>query len=545
MATFRKIAIQDNPGHSPLARAADMRLAANLRFPSIREIEPALKTRRDYFSAHIHRETLSRELTEDHQRRGAPPESIRSAQKLAESDTCLVITGQQPGLLLGPLYTLFKCIQAVNLAHEWTRQGYGTVLPAFWNASEDHDRAEIDHAIWLDRDRQPVRYQVGLENLPQNLCVSAIPKAKVDLPGLIARVKQTVGHEPHCNFISSWIEESFSRSGDSLADWFDHLLWSLLPQSGLLIIRPEWAWLRSAAQPVLMREIENPTLAADEVNRAGKALIQVGLAQQIHKPETRASFFLLRNGCREAVHLEEPGFRTEEGERFTKEDLLRRLEKHPGDFSGNAILRPLIQDACLPTVATILGPGEALYHLQLGGLYARHHIPRPILVPRAGATFLEQRDKRILEKTGLSLADFSQEPKALVRMVIGRAGVEDSRDSCEHLKNEIEKTYQRLKDIADSIDPTVTPAVEKQRYQILQTVEKTENLLIRKKADREEILHRQIDSVGRAVRPLGQPQERVLYIVQFLARHGPDWVQDLGNALDSLQPGSHAIFVLS
>ena len=545
MATLHKIATQDDPSYSPLARAAAMDLSANLRFPILRDVEQTYKDRRDFFSAHIDRDVLSRELAQDHLRRGAPAESVRSAQRLAEPDTCLVIAGQQPGLFLGPLYTLFKCVQAVNLAHELTRQGYGTVLPAFWNASEDHDRAEIDHAVWLDRDRQPVRFQVELGDLPQNLCISSIPKARVDLPGLIAQVKQTLGHEPHYDFVASWIEEAFAKAGDSLADWFDHLLWSLLPQSGLLVIRPEWTWLRSAAQPTLMREIENPTLAAREINRAGDALMQAGFAKQIHKPETRVSFFLVRNGCREAVHLEGSAFRINNRENFTAEDLLRHLKEHPQDFSSSAILRPLIQDACLPTIAAILGPSEALYHLQLGELYARHRIPRTVLVPRSGATLLELRDARILEKTGLLPADFEKDVKSLVRAVIAKAGVENSRESCENLRTEIEKTYRHLKDIADSLDPTITPAIEKQRSQVLQIIKNTENLLIRKKADRAEILHRQIDFVARSIRPLGQPQERILCILQFLARHGPDLVQDLQNAMDSLQPGSHAIFVVS
>ncbi len=56
-------------------------------------------------------------------------------------------------------------------------------------------------------------------------------------------------------------------------------------------------------------------------------------------------------------------------EAFCMDELLRIMDNHPEDFSTNVILRPLIQDVYLPTVAYVAGPGEASYYAQLKEVY--------------------------------------------------------------------------------------------------------------------------------------------------------------------------------
>src|SRR5512146_2223679 len=58
-----------------------------------------------------------------------------------------VVTGQQVGLFGGPLYSLLKAASALNAAEELNRVGVPAVA-VFWLATEDHDLAEIDHALF-------------------------------------------------------------------------------------------------------------------------------------------------------------------------------------------------------------------------------------------------------------------------------------------------------------------------------------------------------------------------------------------------------------
>src|SRR5690242_21084928 len=68
---------------------------------------------------------------------------------LREQDTVAVVTGQQTGLLTGPLYTIYKALSAVRAAECLRGRGFNAV-PVFWAATEDHDFAEVNEAFVLD-----------------------------------------------------------------------------------------------------------------------------------------------------------------------------------------------------------------------------------------------------------------------------------------------------------------------------------------------------------------------------------------------------------
>ncbi|MFP5284709.1 MAG: bacillithiol biosynthesis BshC, partial [Thermoanaerobaculia bacterium] len=76
------------------------------------------------------------------------PRADELARKLADPATRVVVTGQQPGLLGGPLYTFSKMVAASRWAAALEAQGESAVA-VFWVATEDHDRAEVSSATVL------------------------------------------------------------------------------------------------------------------------------------------------------------------------------------------------------------------------------------------------------------------------------------------------------------------------------------------------------------------------------------------------------------
>jgi uncharacterized protein YllA (UPF0747 family) len=45
---------------------------------------------------------------------------VEAARELARPGACCVVTGQQPGLLASPLYTLYKALQSIAIARRLT-----------------------------------------------------------------------------------------------------------------------------------------------------------------------------------------------------------------------------------------------------------------------------------------------------------------------------------------------------------------------------------------------------------------------------------------
>ncbi|MCL5270071.1 MAG: bacillithiol biosynthesis cysteine-adding enzyme BshC, partial [bacterium] len=89
------------------------------------------------------------ELRSAHARWGADAGLEAAVETLGRPGTRVVVTGQQPAPLAGPLLTLYKTIGAIGLARRLTERHPGlTFTPVFWIASEDHDFDEIRRVFW-------------------------------------------------------------------------------------------------------------------------------------------------------------------------------------------------------------------------------------------------------------------------------------------------------------------------------------------------------------------------------------------------------------
>ncbi|GAH14240.1 unnamed protein product, partial [marine sediment metagenome] len=83
-------------------------------------------------------------LREYNRRIEAPQKVMENIEMLLDENTYTVVTGQQPGIFTGPLYTIYKALSAIIVANNHSDKNH-PLVPIFWNASEDHDLSEVDH----------------------------------------------------------------------------------------------------------------------------------------------------------------------------------------------------------------------------------------------------------------------------------------------------------------------------------------------------------------------------------------------------------------
>jgi hypothetical protein len=88
----------------------------------------------------------------------------------------------------------------------------------------------------------------------------------------------------------------------------------------------------------------------------------------------------------------------------------------------NVVLRPLLQDAFLPNVATIGGPSEMRYRAQLGPLYRGGGVPEPVRLPRLTGTLIPELPAELLPEVGARDAYLlgARDPEAFLSGLVGR-----------------------------------------------------------------------------------------------------------------------------
>ncbi|HLV13467.1 MAG TPA: bacillithiol biosynthesis cysteine-adding enzyme BshC [Trueperaceae bacterium] len=466
------------------------------------DTDAALGLRRD-----VDRAALAAAIRPHAERLGASARTLASLEKLARPGSLAVVTGQQAGLLLGPMYTLAKAMTAVRLAARLSTEER-PVVPVFWVATQDHDVAEVDHAYLLDGSETLRRAQVAL---PEGVAVGRLPLR----PDMLAAVEGSLAaHTPRppCEGEVVALLRGAAERSRGFADWFAAQLYRLLGDTGIVVVDPLEPAVAALFAGVLERELADPLAGPARVNEAGKGLRRLGFAPQLGRGEGATNLFVELPGDgelprRQLLRAEDGAF-VAGGVRLTREDLLARLRDDPTSLTPAAGLRPVVQDALLPTAVAVLGPGELAYVAQLRGVYELHGVPMPLAWPRATVTVIEPAAARLLAVHGLTAARLRDDPEGeLERVLLARHG---AASAFNRATNAVEKAFDELLAEVDAIDPTLRGTVKRGRRNLDVTLSRLRGKTAAALARRDAETRRQFERLRAHLLPLGQPAERVL-----------------------------------
>ncbi len=452
---------------------------------------------------------------------GAPEAVLRNIEKLRHPEARAVVTGQQVGLLLGPTFTLSKAVTAITLAARLDTPER-PVVPVFWLATQDHDVAEVDHTYVLDADER--LHKLAVE-LPAGGPAGRAPVTNAMLEGLRACLAQLAPRPAYLEQVTAMFEETAQAGG--YGDWFAALLTRLLGAAGLVLVDPLQPDFAILTADVIRAEIADPQRSAEAINGAGARLKALGFEPQLGRGANATNLFIeLRDGAYpQRVLLRHQGKRFfAEDREFTAAELLALLEDDPTIITPAAGLRPVTQDAALPTAVLVLGPGELRYVAQLRGVYTEHEVAMPLAWPRASATVLEPAAKRMLDGLGLSAARFrSAHAEELENLVLARSGRLERFERATAL---IDSTMSELLCDAEKLDPTLMGTVERGRRHLEMTLERLRTKSARALAERDETARRQFARLEAHLLPLGQPAERVLSPFSHALKFGVEPLMD-------------------
>jgi len=437
------------------------------------------------------------------------------------------MTGQQTGLFGGPLYTAYKALTAVRRARYFSQSLGIPVVPVFWLAADDHDLAEVDHTVLPDRDGRPVtfRYQMPAGGATPRLSRLVFDQ---DIAPWSEDVLARLPDGPGRDEVLAALRDAYAP-GCSWAEAFARLVTRWFGRFGLVLVTPDDADLKRLMEPIFAREIADPDSSRRVLDERDRVVEAAGYSPQVARvPGATLLFVDDEAGSRRRLDLAGDGFTwTGREAPLPRGDMLGLLERAPERFSANALLRPVSADSVFPTLAHIVGPGEIAYMAQARGLYERHGVAMPILLPRARFTIVSEQIDRLMAEEGLLIEDCFQPLDRLVGALAARAADRDFRAFVDGCRSDLDAAYEKLGHAVAEKLPGIGNAVASARMKTQALATRLERKLQRELRRVERTRAGRLESVVNALYPLDAPQERVLPVLPFLARYGSGFLDSV------------------
>jgi bacillithiol synthase len=454
------------------------------------------------------------------------------------SGAAAVVTGQQVTLFGGQLFTILKAATVIRKAKDASVAGTPHV-PIFWLATEDHDLAEADHVTFPDR-HELKTLRLGVEG--GNTAVGALTLGK-NIEEVVEQASEILGPGPLLDLLSACYQP-----GQTLSQAFGRLISRIFADQGLIVVDAASRGFHGLGSNVLREAV----VRADELRVAlqdrDQQLVAAGYHSQVLVSPSSSLLFLFdhESGARVPLRRGTDGSWQAARQHYSTEDLLAILEETPERLSPNALLRPIFQDAILPTSAYVGGPAEVAYFAQSQVLYERILGRTTPVLPRLSATLIEPAIAGLLARYEVSLPDVVEaarkDPLELAQRLGARAISVVGKRKLAAAGSALDTELSALATYMHSLDPGLGRAADvsssKMRYQMNRMRRLAANYELR----RDESLNRDAGLIALNLFPGRHPQERVFGSAWFLARYD-DLPQLLVDQAGQQCPGHKAIWL--
>ena len=466
----------------------------------------------------------------------------RNIEILNDKKTLFVVTGQQLGILGGPLYTFYKIITAIKLAaHLNERYDDYYFVPLFWMESDDHDFNEVNSINILNDSNNliSVSYKDVIEEdeLKESVGTIAFDDSLNDFFSKLEAELRNTEFKPS---LLSKLRE-FYKSGKTFKESFRELLFDLFDKYGLIIFDPQDVQIKNLLRPIFINELKNFREHTQKLVSVSAILEEQYHAQVKIKPVNL--FYTLEKG-RYAIEPEDNIFKLRrKRKQFTAEELLSEVESNPERFSPNVLLRPIAQDFLFNTAFYVAGPSEISYLAQVNPLYEFFNIIPPIIYPRSSATLLENHLTTFTDKYNIEIKDIFFGQDHLKEKVFSKISEINLKDVFEESNKNINLIFDELKQNLFALDKTLSDSVNKYRERTLQLLNDLNNKSKKYQDNKFETVLRQLNKLSNLIYPNQNLQERELNFIYFFNKFGPELLDKIFEEL-TIQEFEHQIILL-
>ena len=470
------------------------------------------------------------------QRWGAAEAAIQAAAKLAAPQTYMVVTGQQPGLLGGPLLTQLKAVSAILWARQLKQRFPAKdFVPVFWIASADSDLEEVStFECWDGRAGVNSLRLPHQPNRQQNQTLHTIQIAAAEWQGLLAGLHSALPAGPARTQVLQTVEQAYDLqyvSGPGgLVQGFARWMARLFAGTELVVLDPEELLDRPDIGRLYADQLRMAVAARKVLDERGQGIAQAGLPLQVMSQDDDSQLF----------YVDEAGFRDKlqttgagglqakrSGAYWQVERLAEIAETAPRRFTGNALFRPLVESLLFPCAAWIGGQAELSYRAQAQVLFGLHGLKHPPALLRHHGTLLPAPLGAVLEEHRLDLSHLTRPAEEVIQLALAPALPATVASALVEYRRVALKADDALLSVVQRDLPELGQSLRTMRGKLewhLARVERKVGAALRR---REHQLVSRLNAALALARPQGQAQERRLNLLSFLSANGLDLIEQL------------------
>ncbi|MFH6971716.1 bacillithiol biosynthesis cysteine-adding enzyme BshC [Flavobacterium petrolei] len=490
------------------------------RFPTLENFEAQIQEKQVNFNENdTHkRQILVSTLEKQYSKVETSVLTKQNIEALNNPNTFTVTTGHQLNLFSGPLYFLYKIISTINLTTE-LKEKYPTCnfVPIYWMATEDHDFEEINYFNFKGKKFRWNKESTG-------------PVGRLSTEGLAEFLEVytlELGSSTNADTLKKLFNDSYLNH-DNLADATRFLANALFGAYGLVILDADNADLKRNFIPFVKEELlqkSSHKLVLETAEKLKEYTVQVNPRE--------INLFYIEDDLRERIIFENDRYKVNHTKiEFSESEILSLLENHPEKFSPNVIMRPLYQEVILPNLCYIGGGGEIAYWLELKSFFAAAKVTFPILLLRNSVLLATEKQAKKADKLQLNWADLFSKQANLVTTKTKE--LSDLSVDLTHLKNQLQKQFQELYDVANKTDESFLGAVEAQEAKQIKGLENLEKRLLKaQKRKLIDILQR-ITELQNELFPNQSLQERQTNFSEFYLEFGENLIPTVVKQLKPL-----------
>jgi bacillithiol synthase len=533
------------------------------------------KKRAEYVSANYNkgfRTSISDRLVHINKNFGCSEAAIKNCESLKDPHTLVVIGGQQPGLLTGPAFIIYKIFSIIKLADYLTDYLKLKVIPVFWVASDDSNFNQVNNTFLLN-DKELKKVFLSLTDItlipddrsskrfsdiifPEDLASKKIDEFMGFLPDTDFKAGIEVFFADCLERLSKGDFNGCSNSGNEdqptevrlpdytneqnsgcknrfrLNDFFSAIIAGLFSKYGLVIIDPSDTELKKLSLPILEKDICNHGSIEELVNKSGERLVKDGYHNQLIADKDFLNFFVVKDGVRKRIKYGRHSSYFFDKTALSEDGLKNLIFSDFSKISLNVILRPLFQDTLLPVIATVCGPGEVSYFAQLKEVYDIFGLKQPVIYPRFSATIVENKVKKAIEKTGMGLELLNYERKDAVGIALKSSLGIDTAGILKSLESEVMDETTKVKNLMGNYGINCAGYFVRLEDNIKKEIKILNKKISSEIENKNFSLASNIDKIYLNLFPDGLLQERVLNIFHFIDKYDFKLLDDLYDILD-------------